>query len=135
MALKWCDSGSRAAWNQLLTWLSGLRLHLYSNNHTPAAGDDLTNYTEAAFGGYATSLIGTWTGPFTDGGTNHTFVTSPVILFRCTGSPFESDIGYYLTDGGSSTLILAEKFSSPFVFGGAGITLGVQLTVNMSSEF
>ena len=42
---------------------ANLKLHLYTNNHTPAAGDTLSSYTECTDSGYAAvTLTGSnWT--------------------------------------------------------------------------
>lgn len=80
------------------TW----NLHLYINNHTPTDGDDVTDYTEATFGGYASIPLASWGAAFLNAAN---IAESDEILrtFTCTGAPLTNTVyGYYVTDSGGN---------------------------------
>jgi len=61
VALKVPEASSVAMLEALrLAVMMDYDLRLYSNNHTPADGDDVTDYTECTFPGYAAIGMSTW---------------------------------------------------------------------------
>ncbi len=84
-----------------------LTLRLFSNNHTPAAGDTSANYTEVTGSGYAAVLLtfANWT--TTSDNPAYTTYNS-FVTFTFTGAP--GDIyGYYITRA-SGEVVLAQLF-------------------------
>jgi len=100
---------------------------LFTNNHTPAVGDTLANYTEAGFGGYAEQPLTT----FVDNGTTShidTIQFGPVV-FTCTGAPLTETIyGYFLTVLG--VLVGAVKFATPIPVNAPGQAVVVVSTLS-----
>jgi hypothetical protein len=86
-----------------------VKLHLYTNNKTPAEGDTAGDYSESSGTGYGAITLANadWSITTTTGTTTaeHSQVT-----FTYTGA--EPEIyGYYVTDGNAGTLLWAERFS------------------------
>jgi len=108
---------------------ANLKLHLYTNNFTPAAGSVLANFTECADSGYsAVTLTGSsWT-MGTDGGGNSQ-ASYPQQSWTFNGSV--TIYGYYVTDAASGKVCWAEKFSASLAFT-AGQQLGLTLTITLS---
>jgi len=64
MALVYAESGTLGALQAVIDeQLEGAELHLYSNNHTPLAGDTVADYDECTFDGYAAIPLVGWTAP------------------------------------------------------------------------
>jgi len=104
-----------------------LRIHLYTNNHTPTIGDTLANYTECTDPMYpAVSMTGA----------NWSFANNAGV---CTATyqqitwNFGGNVtlyGYYVTDAANGKVCWAEKFSTPINLGsGQGLILIPQLTL------
>lgn len=101
---------------------------LYQNNHTPAAGDDISDYTEATFTGYAQDDFA----PSTFGAVSvvsHVAqsVSSFTAEFTQTSGSNQTIYGYYLLDDGGN-FIGAEMFASPVTMSPGG-TLEVTPTL------
>lgn len=84
------------------------RLHLFSSPTSVSENDVLATYTEVTSAGYTSaSLTGSlWTITTSSGTTTATYPTQTF-----TFSTSCAAAGYYLTNNGSSSLILAETFS------------------------
>jgi hypothetical protein len=108
---------------------TGIRLRLFSNNHTPAANDVLANYTEATFAGYAAVALAD-PGASTLSG-NVATVTFAAATFTCT-SGSQNIYGWYLTDSGNTKLYYAQADpAAPVTVSSAGLntyTVTVTLT-------
>ncbi len=105
---------------------ANLKLHLYTNNHTPAATDTTANYTECTDSGYSAQSLtgGSWT--FSDV-SNVTTASYPAIVWTFNGSV--TIYGYYVTDSGTNKVVWAELFSASLNFGaGQQLSLTPQIT-------
>lgn len=90
-----------------------LTLRLFSNNHTPAAGDTSSDYTEVSGSGYSAQALtfANWTTT----ADNPAYTTyNDFVTFNFTGAP-GNVYGYYITRA-SGEVVLAQVFpSAPFV--------------------
>lgn len=108
MAFQIQSFGLTALLPNLLSYLSGLTLHLYQNNYQPTKSDTVANYTEATFPGYASVSLNTW-GTVYQNGNGDAETDEQIHTFTCTGtSPANTVYGYYVTDA-SNNLIFAES--------------------------
>ena len=109
----------------LQTYLNGLTLRLYLNNHVPADSDTVSSYTEANFTGYAAIALTSWGTAFLNG-SNLGEIDHPTQTFTQTGTGTTCMVyGYYVTDG-SGNLIWAELNSAgPFNMNASGLTYTV----------
>jgi hypothetical protein len=107
---------------------ANLKVHLYTNNHAPAAGDTIANYTECTDTGYSAQSLagGSWT--FADV-SNVTTASYPAITW--TFNAAQTIYGYYVTDTGTNKVIWAEEFSAALNFG-AGQQLSLTLNITLS---
>lgn len=106
-----------------------VRLHLYTNNRTPAESDVLSMYTESVVSGYSVKeLPGTaWTFATSASTSSATFARQTF-----TFSATETVYGWYMTNQGNTTLIWAERFTgAPFNLpsGGGVIELDPKLSL------
>jgi hypothetical protein len=107
-----------------------MKLHLFVNNHTPAAADTLSLYSECTDGSYLPVALtaGSWvlssiTGPKAQ-------AAYPMQTFTFTGST--AVYGYYVTDAASTKVIFAELFTgAPQTFN-SGLPLDLTLKVTLS---
>lgn len=111
MALLVPDEGERELLGRALNAETpdDVKIHLYTNNKTPAEDDVLGDYTEATASGYAEITLagGDWT---IDTSANTTTGEYDQVSFDFTSD--EPDIyGYYVTDNANSILLWAERFS------------------------
>lgn len=91
---------------------SDWKVCLYQNNHTPAAGDTISAYTEASFTGYSEVNLD----PATFGAVSvvsHVAqsVSSFTAGFTMTSGSSQTIYGYYFLDGGGN-FVGAEMFPS-----------------------
>lgn len=89
-----------------------VRLHLYTNNLTPAQGDTISMYTESAAAGYSIKELpgSQWTYATVSGTSAATYARQTY-----TYSTGETVYGYYITNQATSTVIWAERFTgAPF---------------------
>lgn len=107
------------------TYLNGLTLRLFQNNHTPDGADVAGDYTEATFSGYAAVALNNWGNAFQNG-SDQGEIDETVRIFTCTGpSPSNAIYGYYVTDG-SGNLVWAERNpAGPVTINTAGQTYSV----------
>jgi hypothetical protein len=124
----------------LTTWLANWSppyIKLFKNNHTPAAGDTPSDYTEAVLtGDSGHHLTEGYTGP-ADDGAGRRQVTWPMIVFTATGSGTANDVyGYYVHDVGANKVLWAERLASPpFTVNAAGLSVAVTPKYTRKSEF
>lgn len=100
-----------------------VRLHLYTNNLTPAATDSLSMYTESVASGYSVKELpgAAWTY-----GTVSSTSSASYARQTYTYSTSETVYGYYITNQGVSTLIWAERFTgAPFQVPSGGGTIDI----------
>jgi hypothetical protein len=104
-----------------------LKLHLYTNNKTPAEADTVSDYTECAVAGYALATLtgATWT-VATDGSNNST-ATYPQVTFTFTAAT--TCYGYYVTNNSNATLMWAEAFPSSFAIPSGGGSISITLNI------
>lgn len=95
-------------------------LHLFTNDIEPEAGQELSDYTEATFDGYAPITLSDWQSAFIapNGAAR---LNETVRVFTRTGGAVESVYGYYLTDDETSLLFAAQRDpDAPVVMSGVG---------------
>lgn len=126
MALLVPNVGEKEMLERILNGTDDLVLHLFQVDHTPVEADVVTSYQEVNTGGYTEiSLTAAWTiaGDPTEG-------SYPQVSFAFTGAA--TVYGYYVTNGDSSILLWAERFSDgpyniPSGGGSVKITPKIQL--------
>ncbi len=114
------------------------RMHLFSNNYTPAANSIVSSFTEAAFSGYAQKTIaaGDWTTPVDDGAGRAISFNLAQTWANSTGAVGNDIYGYFMTDAGGTNLVWAERLASvPVDMNTAGKTLSIQPVFTLLSEF
>lgn len=114
-ALVFCEDGLVYALDALTTAFNadGVVCRLFQNNHTPVEGDDISDYTEADFSGYAPVTIGPWDAAAIVSGKAEADATTPCAFANTTGAVGNDIYGYYVTDSGGTFLIYAQAASSP----------------------
>lgn len=130
MAAVITNAGDLLALQYLLnqTAPTNVNLHLYSNNLTLAKTSVLGNFTEVTAGGYGPiTLTGaTWTISTIS---NVNTASYPQQTFTLTGAA--QIYGYYITDNGNATVILAEAFpGGPYNVPSGGGIVTVQPIIN-----
>ena len=120
MALVLPDVGEVVLMNYILnkSTPNDVRMHLFTNNVTPAEDTVIGDLTEATQAGYAIISLpnGTWTVTTTSSITTgvHTEVT---FSFSENATLY----GYFITDGTDTNLLWLESFDTgPFVLGAGG---------------
>ena len=90
-----------------------LKLKLFSNNHTPAAGDTVSSLTEVSGGGYAAVDLtyAEWTIGGGDPGIALYSDFQDFLFTGATGGP-GTVYGYYITTQDNLTLLWEERFTS-----------------------
>jgi len=104
------------AYIDALAALSDWAIDLYKNNHTPALGDDVSDYDAATFDGYAQDTV-TVANFGSVSVTAHVAksVNSDVNTFTASAIASTQTIyGYFITDS-LGDLVLAEMFATPIV--------------------
>jgi hypothetical protein len=91
------------------TTASNMKLHLFTNNRTPAEGDVLASYTESTGNGYTTIALtgGDWALTTATGTTTASFAQQ---TFTYTGAE-ASIYGYYFTNNAADALLWVERFT------------------------
>lgn len=108
-----------------------LTLRLFSNNHTPAAGDTSASYTEVTGSGYSAQSLTSANWTTTSDNPSYTTYNS-FVTFSFTGAP--GDIyGYYITRA-SGEVVAAQLFpvaNRPFApVNGSTIAIKPRLTLD-----
>lgn len=106
-------------------------IHCYSNNYTPNATTVLSDLTESAFSGYASTATGGWTAPQLQQDGSWISSTNLIGLFTLSAlTVTETIYGVYLTDT-TGALFAAYKLSNALVLNniGDGLLLSTTLQV------
>ena len=136
MALVVLDQGSLILLGALQggPFSAGYVLRLFQNNHTPAEGDDNTDYVEADFDGYSAIAIGSWTPPYLNG-SGKAEIDEINRTFTQTGTGITNDVyGYYVTDPAGNVVWAERDPSAPVAMNAAGRTYTVFLRFTLNSE-
>jgi len=99
-------------------------VHLFTNNHTPAADDTTGDYTEASFTGYAFQAIPGWNAGVLDPPSTVHVDATDFCQWQPTGSgslPVTVYGVYFIDQNGF--LMAAELFDNPFTFTDTGSIL------------
>lgn len=120
-----------------------LKLKLFTNNVTPGQTDTTATYTEmGAVQGYAAKSLATasWNAGVAGAGTgtslsNKASIGYPQQTFTADGTGGAQTVyGYFITDNAGTTLICAEKFSSPQTYSTAGDTIKITPNLTLGTE-
>jgi len=129
MALLVPNIGERQALSYLVNKASpnDLKLHLFTNNLTPAEADVVGDYTECGVSGYAAiTLTGAnWT-VSTDGSNNSTATYAQQTFSFSTST---ACYGYYVTDNTGAVLMWSEAFPSLFSIPAGGGSISITLNI------
>lgn len=104
-----------------------VKLHLFTNNHTPAEGDTTASYTESTAAGYsAKTLTGSSWSISTTSGTS----TASYAAQTFTYTAAETVYGYYVTNNAANKVLWAELFPSAFAIpsGGGSVVVTPAIT-------
>lgn len=124
--------------SNLAGWVAGdlgsAYARLYASNTPYAPTRIASEYTEAAFPGYAPFQPVVWGAPFLNSDSKAE-VDSNTLLWSFSGSSGSYRVfGIYLTDPGQTKLLAVVPFLSPFTFDPSHLTLSYQLQVTETSE-
>ena len=112
-----------------------LHIHLFSNNHTPVAGDTVSSLTEVVGGGYTVQNLtfANWT---VGGGAPAIAIYNSFITWTFTGVTNAPGViyGYYITTSDDLTLLWEERLTTtPFTpETDAEIRIKPRITLQMS---
>lgn len=115
MDLVFCEDGLKFSLDTLAAALNAgtAKLRLFKNNHTPDEADDISDYTEADFSGYAAATIGAWNAATYAGGLANVEATTAQTFTNSTGAVGNDVYGYYVTDSAGTVLYYAQRANSP----------------------
>lgn len=134
------DSVLNRILQQFRSWLASedpWTLHLFTNDHTPADGDDESDYTEATFTGYSAIALdpGEW---------DAISVTAFIATLEYTPAPqFDytsgaggavTIYGYYLLDDGGDFKVAERVATSKIISPGDGIKVTPRLRLKTCRE-
>jgi hypothetical protein len=127
----WYNAGLKGIINANggITWLNTLRLHLFSNNFTPAYPNVLGDFSECTFTGYASQLMTNWSVPAVNALPPNEDTSDVVHTFTATDGVTPNTIyGYYVTDAASAVLMFAQRtnIAVPAVLDAAGKSYLIQ---------
>lgn len=126
MSLVICNGGKVRLLQQLVSYLNGLTLRLFQNNHTPAIGDTAASYTEATFTGYSSQAITSF-GTAYQNASNLGETDAAAMTFSMTGTTVTNNIyGYYVTDSGGNLIFAELNPNGVFAMNQTGLTYTVQ---------
>lgn len=120
-----------------------LKLKLFTNSHTPAGDDDVSDYTEmGAVQGYTAKTLTTssWNAGAAGTGTgtslsNKASITYAQQTWTADGTGGSQTVyGYFITDSAGTTLVGAELFSAPVTFGTLGDVIKIDPKLTCSRE-
>jgi len=116
--------------------LENCTLRLYSNNHVPNNADDVTDYTEASFPGYAGISLAGWSAAALNA-SNKAETELPIQVFTAGVIVTPEDIyGVYVTYDPDGSLIDAElDASGPITIASTGQSYGYLPRFTFKSEF
>lgn len=115
--------------------LMGCDLRCYSNNHTPTDADDVTDYTECTFPGYADVPLNSWTSPTINvDGKAEISMTEQLFTAGSIVTP-ENIYGIYVTDAGGDLVYAERDPGGPVSMAVAGQQYGYLPRFTARSEF
>jgi len=116
--------------------LEDCTLRLYSNNHVPANADDVTDYTECTFPGYAGIPLAGWSAAALNA-SNKAETELPMQVFTAGVIVTPQDVyGVYVTYNVDGSLIDAElDASGPIEINSTGQSYGYLPRFTFKSEF
>lgn len=130
------SQGSLILMESLRTALpAGLLLHLYVNDYNPDLTTDEAALVEATFPGYSAVGITFGAAPFLNGDGQAEIDASPPAAFNSTGPSSQTAYGYWIDNGVATTVLIAERFSSPVNFNAPGQFLQVLAVLTGISAF
>lgn len=109
-------------------------LRLFSNNHTPVAGDAASDYTVVAGGGYANISLVAANWVFTPNAPSSMSYAAQTFAFTGATNAPGTIYGYYIVDN-NGVLMLAELLPVPFVPAVNGDSVTVTPVVTLGSVF
>lgn len=113
-------------------WTTVIRL--FKNDKVPANGDDVSDYTEADFSGYAEQDITSgWANPITLND-KATLIGSTAVFTHNGGPTGNSIYGYYIVDGNGDLLFAERNPAAPTTIDQLGETYAVAPLFTFSSE-
>lgn len=116
--------------------LIGAKIRLYQNDHTPGNSDELSDYVECDFPGYAEITLNGWGQPYTNP-SNQAQTDETIQTWTSTGTPSggsQNIYGYYVFDDTGSNLLYAERNpSGPATITAAGQTYSVTPSFSFST--
>jgi len=96
--------------------LDGAKVHLFTAGPTMNDRMEISDFTEATFGGYAEITLGAWSDPYVNP-TGQATVTSSPCHFEATDDTTPNTVlGFYITNAGETLLIAAQLFEDPIAF-------------------
>jgi len=107
-------------------------LHLYVNDFTPLPTSVVGDFTEAAFGGYATTLPVFGDAIVGPGG----LISCPagIHIFTCDGTDGEVVYGWYLLDSAGG-LVCAGRFAAPRNMAADGDTIAMVIFFGLAAGY
>lgn len=121
----WIDTELQRQLDAYLADIAGdsdWHIHLFKNNHDPAPGDTISDYTEADFSGYAAQIVD----PAAFGAASVVSHVAQSInanenqFTAGSGASSQTVYGYYYTDG-SNAFVGAENFATPLTVTASGV--------------
>ncbi len=112
-----------------------ISVHLYVNNVSPDEDSTIATFTEATFPGYGVGLTDFPTDAFTNGDGQAEIDGGSPAFFSSSGTSTQTAYGYFVDDGTYTTLLWAERFTSPVSFTTPGQFCEVQLKLTGVSAF
>ncbi len=126
MALVICNGGKLALLGAKLNFLDTLFIGLYQNNHVPAAGDTIDDYTPCNFNGYARQATTAWSAPFLNAAgkaeTNDVVHTWTALDASVANQVF----GYFVEDLEHNLIFAELNPAGPFLVDAGGKAFSVQ---------
>jgi hypothetical protein len=96
-------------------YFDAAKLHLFKSDSNPTPQTVLADLTEATGTGYASVAI-TWGTPFiNDVGYAEVLTQLKQWIWTNGATDTQTIFGYYFTNTGSTTLLLAERFANPII--------------------
>lgn len=134
MSLVVCFDGSVKVLQQLKTYLRTLKIRLFKNDWNPGPADDVADYTEANFDGYAAKDVDQFGDAFLNGD-NKAESDDIVRTWTCTGNVTPNTIyGYYITNPAGDLIWAERNPAGGFVVNANGITYSVLPRITLTHD-
>lgn len=109
------------------------QIHLFQNNHTPADGDTVADYTECTFSGYLVKTLLAWSAAATVSGRAE--ITEALQTWGHTGGATGNNVyGYYITDFAGNLLWAELDPAGPVLMDSSGQTYSVLPRFTLRSQ-